>query len=131
MKRKLLVVDDEESILFAMSEYFKLCGCEVDTASELEEAEALIAHTNYSAVIADLRLTGSYGTEGLQIISEVRQHCPRTRIILLTAYGSHEIDAEARMRGVDVILRKPKPLAEIAQIVFALLGRENDEALSA
>jgi DNA-binding response OmpR family regulator len=131
MSYKLLVIDDEESILFAMSEYFRLYGCDVDIAQEREEAEALISHCRYSAIIADLRLTGSYGTEGLQIISDVRQRCPGTLIILLTAYGSREIERDARTRGVDVILHKPKPLAEIAQIVFALLGRENVQSLFA
>lgn len=131
MSYKVLVIDDEESILFAMGEYFRLHGCEVDCAREMEEAEALLAHRRYSAVIADMRLTGSYGTEGLQIISDVRQCCPGTRVILLTAYGSDEIEAEARRRGVDVLLHKPKPLAEIAQIVFALLGKDHDQSLSA
>lgn len=126
MSYKLLVIDDEESILFAMGEYFRLHGCEVDAARELEEAEALLAHCRYSAVIADLRLTGSYGTEGLQLISDVRQQSPATRIVLLTAYGSSEIADEARRRGVDALLHKPKPLAEIAQVVFALLGKHLD-----
>jgi len=39
---RLLVVDDEESICFSMSEYFSLQGYKVDTAQELEEAERLI-----------------------------------------------------------------------------------------
>ena len=129
MSYKLLVVDDEDSILFAMKEYFTLHGCEVDCARELEEAAALLEHIQYAAVIADLRLTGSYCTEGLQIISDVRQRCPGTRIILLTAYGSTEIEAEARRRGAHVLLHKPKPLAEIAQIVFALLEKDNEPTL--
>ena len=40
--RNLLVVDDEESICFSMSEYFSQHGFKVDTARELEEAEKLI-----------------------------------------------------------------------------------------
>ena len=43
---RLLVVDDEESICFSMSEYFSLQGYKVDTASELEEAEKLLDATN-------------------------------------------------------------------------------------
>jgi DNA-binding response OmpR family regulator len=130
MSYKCLVVDDEESILFAVSEYLRLYGCDVDCAGELEEAEALLSHNSYDAVIADLRLAGSYGTEGLQIISDIRQRCPNTRTILLTAYGSREIEAEARRRGVDVVLHKPKPLAEIVQIIFALLEKPHETMLA-
>ena len=44
---RLLVVDDEESICFSMSEYFSLQGYKVDTASEVEEAEKLLGATTY------------------------------------------------------------------------------------
>jgi DNA-binding response OmpR family regulator len=122
MAQRLLIIDDEEPILFALREYFTAYGYEVDCARELEEAEALLANVPYAAVIADLRLTGSHGAEGLEIIGYVRERCPWTRIILLTAYGSPEVEAEARRRGVDSFLHKPKPLPEVAQIVFALVG---------
>ena len=58
---RMLVVDDEEPILFAMREYFSTCGYEVDCARELEEAEALISNVQYALVIADMRLTGIQG----------------------------------------------------------------------
>jgi len=122
MAQRLLLIDDEEPILFALREYFTAYGYEVDCAREMEEAEALLANVPYAAVIADLRLTGSHGAEGLEIIGYVRERCPWTRIILLTAYGSPEVEAEARRRGVDSFLHKPKPLPEVAQIVYALVG---------
>ena len=52
----LLVVDDEESICFSMSEYFSQHGFKVDTAREVEEAEGLIKETEYKVIIQDLRL---------------------------------------------------------------------------
>ena len=117
--QRMLVVDDEEAILFAMEEYFGTHGYRVDCARELEEAEALLAHTRYGVVIADLRLTGINGSEGLELLSFVRACAPRTKILLLTAYGSPAVEAEARHRGVHAFLSKPKPLAEIAQMVMA------------
>jgi two-component system OmpR family response regulator len=118
-------VDDEEPILFAMQEYFGAFGYQVDCARELEEAEALLTTVEYALVVADLRLTGIYGVEGLELVGYVRQRCPRTRVVLLTAYGSPEIESEARRLGVDAFIYKPKPLPELAQIVFALLGRDS------
>ena len=122
MAQRLLLIDDEEPILFALREYFTAYGYDVDCAREMEEAEALLANVPYAGVIADLRLTGSHGAEGLEIIGYVRERCPWTRIIILTAYGSPEVEAEARRRGVDSFLHKPKPLPEVAQIVYALVG---------
>ena len=82
---RLLVVDDEESICFSMSEYFSLHGYRVDTASELEEAEKLLGATNYMVVIQDLRLTMTTNHDGLDMIRLIREHNPQTRIIVLTA----------------------------------------------
>jgi DNA-binding response OmpR family regulator len=121
--RRLLVVDDEAAIRFALSDYFRECGWEVDTAAEKEEAEALLAHTEYEVVIADLRLTGIYGVEGLDIIQWSRHLRPETRVVLLTGYGTPEIEAEARRRGADALLHKPLPLPELERIVATLTGR--------
>jgi len=118
---RLLIVEDEESIAFAMKRYFTGRGFLVDCAREREEAEALVANKRYAVVIADLRLTGVHGAEGLDIIGYVRERCPWARTILLTAYGSPEVEAEARSRGVDAVIRKPKPLPDLAQVVFGLL----------
>jgi two-component system response regulator AtoC len=122
-EKRMLVIDDEEPILFAAREYFEALGFGVDCATELEEAEALLSHVEYAIVIADLRLTGIYGTEGLALVRHVRERCPRTRILLLTAYGSAAVEEEARRLGVDGFLQKPKPLPDVAQIVFGLLGK--------
>jgi DNA-binding response OmpR family regulator len=122
MPTRILVVDDEESIAFALQRYFRARGLEVDCAGELEEAQALLVNDRYSLVIADLRLTGVHGAEGLEVLSFVREHAPWTRTILLTAYGSDELESEALRRGADAVLRKPKPLPDLAQVVFSLVG---------
>jgi len=118
---RLLIVDDEESICFSMSEYFSLQGYKVDTASELEEAEKLLGATNYKVVIQDLRLTMTSNRDGLEMIRMVKEHNPQARVVVLTAYGSPEIEEEARRCGADAFLRKPKPLSQVAQIVQGLL----------
>ena len=122
MSKKMLIVDDEESILFALSDFFSTKGFEVDCARELEEAEQLLRKNRYTVAIADLRLTGINGTEGLELISYVREKSPGTKVLLLTAYGSQEIQAEANRRGVDAFLQKPKPLSEVANVVSSMLG---------
>ncbi|HLG13820.1 MAG TPA: response regulator [Blastocatellia bacterium] len=127
MSETILVVDDEEAILFAIREYFNAHGYEVDCARELEEAEALLGFIQYAAVIADLRLTGINGAEGLELVSYVRERCQATNIIILTAYGCPEVEGEALKRGVDVFLHKPKPLPELAQIVFGLLKQKSKQ----
>ena len=124
MGTRMLIVDDEEPILFAMRAYFTKRGYAVDCAREREEAEALLAAGEYAVVIADLRLTGTHGAEGLEILGFVRRRWPRTRLVLLTAYGSSELELEARRRGADAFLHKPKSLPDVERLVAGLLAAE-------
>jgi DNA-binding NtrC family response regulator len=119
--RTLLVVDDEESICFSMREYFSQHGFKVDTASEIEEAEGLINATDYRVIIQDLRLGMTRNPDGIEIIKLVHKRNPDTRIIVLTSYGSKEVEEEARRAGADAFLRKPKPLSQVAQVVQGLI----------
>jgi two-component system response regulator AtoC len=118
---RILVVDDEESICFSMSEYFSLHGFRVDTARELDEAEKLIQATDYKVVIQDLRLSRTRNPDGLDMIKLIHEHNPQTRIVVLTAYGSMEMEDEARRCGADAFLRKPKPLSQVAQVIQGLI----------
>ena len=120
-RRTLLVVDDEESICFSMREYFSQHGFKVDTASEMEEAEGLIKATDYKVIIQDLRLGLTRHPDGIEIIKLVHNRNPDTRIVVLTSYGSKEVEEEARRAGADVFLRKPKPLSQVAQVVQGLI----------
>jgi DNA-binding response OmpR family regulator len=122
-KERILIVDDEQFIVLAMRKYFEALGYEVDSAHELEEAQALLANRPYDLVIADLRLTGIGGVEGLQIVSDIHQRCARTRVILLSAFGTPEIERESYNRGADAFLRKPKAMREIATVASTLLGQ--------
>src|SRR5215208_4529256 len=118
---RLLVVDDEESICFSMREYFSQHGFKVDTARELEEAEGLIKETDYQVIIQDLRLGLTRHPDGIDIIKLVHKRNPDTRIVVLTSYGSPEVEVEARNAGADAFLRKPKPLSQVAQVVQGLI----------
>src|ERR1700754_4865325 len=117
----ILIVDDEELIVAAMRKYFEGLGFSIDSAHELEEAQALLASRHYDLVIADLRLTGSGGAEGLQVVSDIQQRSSETRVILLSGYGTPELERESYNRGADAFLHKPKSMMEIASVAVNLL----------
>lgn len=113
----MLVVDDEESIRDAVRDYFEGRGFHVDCARELEEAQALLVYRDYAVVLADLRLTGANGKEGLELVVDIRERRPVTRIVLMTAYGSNDVENAAGAAGVDCVIHKPQRLPDIARIV--------------
>jgi DNA-binding response OmpR family regulator len=125
---RLLVVDGEESICFSMEEYFTMHGYHVDTAQELGEAERLVEATDYDVVIQDLRLGPALKPDGLEMIKFIRRRNSHTRIIVLTAYGTPDMEKEALDYGADAFLRKPKPLSDLAQVIQGLIESHPKQA---
>ncbi len=118
---RLLIIDDEESIRFSMYEYFTHHGFTAETANEVEVAERMIKSEKFDVIIQDLRLGTTKNPDGMAIIRLAHEHCPETRIVVLTAYGSNEVEIEAKALGADAFLRKPQPLSQVAQVVRGLV----------
>jgi DNA-binding response OmpR family regulator len=121
-EQRILLLDDETAVSAPVSRYFRNLGWSVDVASEVEEAEALIAHRRYDLAILDLRLTSFGNADGLDIIREVRKRDHWTTVVVLSAYVSPEVEVEALRLGADAVLRKPQPLAELARLARDLMG---------
>lgn len=119
---RMLVVDDEPTITFAIRRYFGGRGMRVDAAADADSALALLARDAYQVAIVDLRLSGQGDTQGFEVLEQARRSHPETKLVLLTAYGSPSLEREARRRGADAVLRKPIPLSELAEHVARLVG---------
>jgi ActR/RegA family two-component response regulator len=121
MSARILLVDDEEAITFTVRRYFERRRLHVDVARELEQAKALVANTAYDLVVVDLRLTGGLGTEGLEVLSHVRERQPSARCVLLSAYVSDDVERAAVDRGAALVLRKPIALTDLGEALTGLL----------
>jgi ActR/RegA family two-component response regulator len=98
-KKSVLIVDDDDSIRASLVSLLRSDVVETQTASTMEEAETLLKTDRFDLAIVDLRLGGSGGAEGLELISTIKARTPETQVALFTGYGSPEIEREARERG--------------------------------
>ncbi len=121
VRPKILIVDDQKEVCVAMKRYFTVCGFDVEWAAELEEAEALVTGNTYAVLISDLHLTPIRGNEGLELVRVLSHRSPETRIILLTAYSTPEVEKEAYACGVARVLNKPIALSALHRIVLEFL----------
>lgn len=121
MRPRILFVDDEKNVLFAVRDYFDSIGLEVDCASAIEEGARLLEENDYAVAIVDLRLGGSDDREGLELVRIIRDRGLDTRTVVLTAYGS-AVSEEVLALGIDAFLKKPRPLHELARTVCELTG---------
>ena len=104
MKSRLLIVDDEEQFVEALSERLSMRGYDVTTSHTGEDAVEKITDYNFDVVILDVRLPGIEGTEVLRKIRDLK---PLTEVIMLTGYGTMEIAIEGMKLGAFDFLVKP------------------------
>jgi DNA-binding NtrC family response regulator len=106
-KKKILLIDDEEVILFGLRQALMEPWLQVDTASTAAEAKALLKENVYSAAIVDMRLSNSTAMEGLDLIPHLKKVQENCHVIVLTAYGDETIRRKAFNFGADIFLEKP------------------------
>lgn len=116
----ILIVDDDELTTTSLTGLLKSEAVTIRTASTREEAEALIEAERFDLAIVDLHLTERPDQEGLQLISRIKQHTPETPVVLFTAYGSAEIEREARKRGAADYWEKTIPIPALIERVRML-----------
>ncbi len=114
--KKILIVDDEHSILLSLSHALKTDGVEVISCDEIEQAEEALENTHFDLVLADIRMSGINGIEGLELLTYIKQRYA-TDVIIMTGYGNEEIEAEAYRRGALHYFMKPVDIMDLMKIV--------------
>jgi nitrogen regulation protein NR(I) len=107
---RILVVDDEPSVLTAFREILAAGGHEVVTASRAEAALERLEAEPYELVILDICMPGMDGLDALQ---RIKQRQPRLPVIVMTGYGTMETAVEATKRGAFDYQLKPLEPAEM------------------
>ena len=114
----ILVVDDEPLIRWSLAETLADHGYSVLEAGDGKAAIALLKDPNHGVqvVMLDYRLPD---LNGLQVLAAIRALSPRTRVVMMTAYGTPDIVAEAHRLGAVCIVNKPIEMADVAGLVRA------------
>ena len=86
---RILVVDDEPDVLFALKLLLKTEVREVVTEKNPELLLSLLRQQHFDAVLLDMnyRSGQATGNEGFYWLGRIREHNPTTAVILITAYG--------------------------------------------
>lgn len=125
--KSVLIVDDDGSICSSLASLLESDAVVVHTAATIEEAEVLLQAERFDLAIVDLRLRGGESIEGLNFISKIKAQTPETQVVLFTAYGSPEIEREARQRGAVDYWEKRMKIPDIIERTKALgipIGQE-------
>ncbi len=104
VSKPILIVDDEPIVQESIRDWLKDAGYQVATAESGEEALELIEQQDFSVMIVDVRLPGK---TGITVLKEVKALRPEIKSIIITAYPSIELAAEAMKLGAIDYLIKP------------------------
>jgi len=101
---KILVVDDEESLLSVLSQVLNREGFQVTVAASGEEAWEKFKKDPVALVIADIVMPGM---TGIELLLKIKEEYPATQVIIMTSYASFETVTKALRHGAYDYLIKP------------------------
>jgi DNA-binding response OmpR family regulator len=123
---KILIIEDEESILFPLEDNLRLEGHEVSSAKDGLKGLAMAKEQNYDLLILDIMLPKM---DGFEVCKQLRQAKITTPILVLTA-KSQEVDKVLGLElGADDYVTKPFSPRELLARVKALLRRAKEPQL--
>lgn len=119
--KRILIADDEPTLIFFLQQTLRQTEpvCTVDVAADGQTALQRLKHTPYDLLITDLKMPGE---NGLRLIELARTLYPGIKTILMTAYGSAEVQQKAAQLQVNGYLTKPFSTATLQKMALALLS---------
>lgn len=117
--RKMLIVDDNSTLVWALTRYFAYLGFEVSSASDRSTLDLALRDNHIDVAIVDLYMPDLNGLEAIRMIRGVS---PRAKLILTSGDLDEDSLSKAKQLGVDHHLAKPFGLRDIDSSVEEALG---------
>jgi two-component system KDP operon response regulator KdpE len=120
MGGKLLIVDDEPAIRWALRKTLQGMGFEIAEAEGGEQAIALVRTIRFDAVLLDI---GMPGVDGIETCRKIRKLAPLLGVVMLTVRNTEEDKIVALDAGADDYVTKPFHVRELAARLRATVRR--------
>lgn len=110
MKKRILIVDDDDELRANLSEILKGNGYQTDEASSGKEAIEKAVSEEFDIVLLDLMMPG---ISGMDVLTELKKVKPRTKVIMITAFATIDNAVEAIKKGAADYISKPFRIEEL------------------
>jgi len=118
VKNHILVIDDDESIRSLFKAILEEEGYAVVTAEDTAMGLACVMQRDYDLVFLDLKMPG---TDGAEILGEMRKVNSRLPVIIITGYPNSEMMERAMKQGPIGVMLKPFDDSDIRSAVNSFL----------
>jgi two-component system, NtrC family, response regulator PilR len=120
--KRVLIVDDEQSMREMLAILLKKEGLEVRSAGSRSEAAEMLRGGPIDLVLTDVKLPDG---DGLEILRQVKSASPETAVVVMTAYGTSEMAVAARKLGAEAYILKPFDVDELRIVVRDALANRS------
>ncbi|MEW6356623.1 MAG: HD domain-containing phosphohydrolase [Planctomycetota bacterium] len=117
---EILVVDDEASVRETVSRILQSKGFETSLANGPHEALAAVQRLRPGLVLSDIKMPQM---DGVELARQIKQSCPDTPVILMTAYATVDTAIQSLKLGVDDYITKPINWPQAVASIHAALDR--------
>jgi len=123
LPKSVLIVDDEKLLVRTLSNALKEAGYKIAVAGSAEQADKhIFADPPFDLILLDNRLPNQ---SGMDMVKRVRDRSVKSKVILMTAYETPEVKAEAKRLKVALYMRKPFDLTVLLDEIHHLIGNGN------
>lgn len=124
MKTRVLIVDDEEEFVQALSERLTIRDYDVTTSLSGEDAIEKLKHYNFDVIILDVAMPGMDGIEALRNIKGIK---PLIEVIMLTGHATVSSAVDGMKLGAFDYLMKPCETKELIAKINAAFERKSEQ----
>ncbi len=127
-KFKVLLVDDEEEFVKALSERLQMRDLNSELALDGEQAMQIVQDQEPDVMVLDLKMPG---IDGMEVLRRVRKAYPQVQVIMLTGHGTDKDAEEAERLGAFAYLQKPVNLDLLVKTMKQAYKKKMEDAMVA
>jgi CheY-like chemotaxis protein len=121
-KRRILVVDDQESMRSLLKDMLEVIGYDTTLAEGGEHALSILKGTQFDLVLSDLNMPGMDGTALLRTVKAQYAGLP---VVIITGYGTFHTEKRVIKEGADGYISKPCTLTKIQKTLSGILSPQS------
>ena len=118
--KRVLIVEDDEEMRVLLSDVIEEEGYMTDSVDNGSEAFRKLVKESFALIITDIRMPG---LTGLEILPGLKKLQPEAPVIVITAFGSEEVQRKAFEKGANAYLEKPIHLQKLRRLIHDMVSK--------
>ena len=121
-KKRILIVDDDEVVRWSYLRSLESISCNVEAASDGEQALQTMERNPFDVVLLDMRMPGQ---DGLSVLRTIKQKWPESEVVIITGYPTVDSAKEAVQLGAYDYVAKPVGPQDVINLTDGAITRKH------